>query len=49
MKALPPSVMSGATHPMTHCRIPEELNFNKVTVQNLYSSFGLMEISGLST
>jgi len=29
MKALPPSVMSGTTHRMTHCHIPEELNLKQ--------------------
>jgi hypothetical protein len=48
MKALSPFKMSGATNPMTHCHIPEELNFNIVAVQNPYASFGLMEISELS-
>jgi hypothetical protein len=48
MKALPPSKISEPIHPMAHCHILEELNFNKVAMQNLYSSFGPMEISGLS-
>jgi len=36
MKELPPPVMSGAIHPVTHCHIPEELNFNRVTAKFVF-------------